>query len=480
MDITMILTKEKYLSQRGRIHHIFQEVLKEIFTNAFSREETVLHSFYLERSDSSNCVYFDDQPLSEKEIADPANNIRDCFSIQKYLAEKVDFQENIYRSTETISLNGSLRKVYWTLSSECLDSHHGILILNCLLQQLTNRFSQFVDLDSGRWQSMNERERANDSSIQATEIIRAIEAEIDSHLQIMFKPLQIDWVSILSGEYYERSECQSNIIFLPYDIEQIWEPKDWVYYFEEIPFLPRNSRLIRKWLQMARDDMYLVLWPDKMRKVFNIHGICNIVNLEKKLQNPGMSKFLYLKVSIRKHMLWDLFLNEQYIFTFRNGHYKIERKIQERYLCRKLTIYFGEQADNYKMLISNIVQATSQDHGTILIIMKPSDAEKEAARLGSLKYGFAESNPKNQMEAIKYLSSIDGSVIIDTNGAIHGIGVILDGLSSKAGEPERGARFNSVKKYPDALSRLYCPESVKGLAVIISDDGFIDILPVQS
>lgn len=471
----MALTEEKYLSQLDRIQCIFKRASDEIFANSFSREETELHSFYIEESDSYQCIYFDSQKIEKEEIRS-ADGICGSSFVQDYLTRNLGERNHIYQSTDTVLINGRKRKVYWTLSSECLDSHHGTLILDRLLQQLKNTFIKFVD-QALEEQPLNEEEAENDYSVRAAEIIRIVEKDIDECLQMMFKPFQIDWVNILSGEYYERSECQSNLIFLPKGAKEKLEMKDWIYCFEKTPFLPQNSRLIRKWLQMTRNNMNLVLCVDESGKVFNVYGICRIDDLKQKLKNASGSGIPYLKVEIRKHMVWKLFLNDQYIFTFRNGHYKIEREIHEEYLRKRLSEFFGEKKKhNYKTLIKNIIRIAKQDHGTMLVVMKFADARKEADRLGKKRYGFVESNPKVRTDAINNLSAIDGSIIIDTYGRIHGIGIILDGLSSEDGRSERGARYNSAKKYLAALSDSYPDEPIKALAVVISDDGFVDIL----
>lgn len=78
---------------------------------------------------------------------------------------------------------------------------------------------------------------------------------------------------------------------------------------------------------------------------------------------------------------------------------------------------------------------------------------------------------------IQQLGAIDGSVFIDTKGRIHGIGMILDGISWSKGKRERGSRYNSVVKYLESLATHYpYPAKAKGMGIVVSEDGFVDII----
>lgn len=56
-------------------------------------------------------------------------------------------------------------------------------------------------------------------------------------------------------------------------------------------------------------------------------------------------------------------------------------------------------------------------------------------------------------ELMPRVTAIDGSVLVDTEGNCHAIGVILDGLASHRCSPERGARYNSASRHLTALRR---------------------------
>lgn len=71
------------------------------------------------------------------------------------------------------------------------------------------------------------------------------------------------------------------------------------------------------------------------------------------------------------------------------------------------------------------------------------------------------------------LSSIDGAVLVDPAGTCHAAGVILDGVAVNGkGTRSRGARYNSAIRYVHAA-----PKESECLAVVISEDGTINLVP---
>jgi len=75
---------------------------------------------------------------------------------------------------------------------------------------------------------------------------------------------------------------------------------------------------------------------------------------------------------------------------------------------------------------------------------------------------------------IQRLTAIDGAVLIEPNGKCHAIGVILDGLATDKGKSSRGSRYNSAVRYVETAREKFKQEC---LAVVISEDGMIDLVP---
>lgn len=478
----MTITKDDYLLllKIGKIQSVFRAALREIFTDPSSREETVLHTFFVEKitdnSTDSEKIYYNASPLSENEILERKGDNYISF-FKKYLTEKTGYSGHIVKESDVVLKDGMMCRMYWALSSECLDSYHGTMVLNRFFQQFVDRAYLLTD----QFKAKDDRDEIDDS-IQASEIIHRTESDIALYLQVLFKPFVIGMVDDLSGEYYEKSECRSNLVFLPQGVVEDIDPKDWVCRVDKFPLISSQNRLIRKLLQISQDKSYLVLSADGQGQVFWIYGICK----QDVLTQFNAASIPYLNAKIRKHMLWNLFLNDKYILSSRNGKYVIEREIQGNYLRNKLTKFFGERSkEYYNKLVSNIFQLIRQEHGTILIIMEQEYAEREAERLGESDYGFRELRPEdhndnddnNNNDYIKQLGAIDGSVLIDTEGRIHGIGMILDGISRRKGKRERGSRYNSVVKYLESLDSHYpYPAKVKGMGIVVSEDGFVDIV----
>ena len=92
--------------------------------------------------------------------------------------------------------------------------------------------------------------------------------------------------------------------------------------------------------------------------------------------------------------------------------------------------------------------AVQQKHGTTIVIAE--NAVEEAKRLSSSSFKII---PFDCMKMIKHITSIDGAVLIDTDGNCHAIGVILDGKTSETEDISNGARHNSARRYKNINNR---------------------------
>ncbi len=135
MDIPQIYT----------IRDIFQTTLKEIFTNSISCEETELHYFCIEKIEGQEFICYDGGPLPEALIQSKM--------AAGYKPLVIDFIENTLKKIHYIleeseiyidKNNERLKKVFWVLFSECLDSNHGKLLLKCTFQELCAVFNQYL------------------------------------------------------------------------------------------------------------------------------------------------------------------------------------------------------------------------------------------------------------------------------------------------------------------------------------------------
>lgn len=112
-------------------------------------------------------------------------------------------------------------------------------------------------------------------------------------------------------------------------------------------------------------------------------------------------------------------------------------------------------------------KSADQAHGTMLVVHE--DVEAEVRRLGAQAIAVTPQSVNDDL--LIAITSIDGAVLLDPEGRCHAIGVILDGLAVEGvGDPARGARFNSGSRYVRGASG-GC------LAIIVSEDGMIDLVP---
>jgi DNA integrity scanning protein DisA with diadenylate cyclase activity len=111
-------------------------------------------------------------------------------------------------------------------------------------------------------------------------------------------------------------------------------------------------------------------------------------------------------------------------------------------------------------------EASTQSNGTILVITE--GAAQEAQRLTRQSFRVV---PRVMTPAtLRLVTNIDGAVLIDPDGTCHAIGAILDGLATAKGDSSRGSRYNSALRYVES-------SQYPVLAVVVSEDGLIDLLP---
>jgi hypothetical protein len=110
--------------------------------------------------------------------------------------------------------------------------------------------------------------------------------------------------------------------------------------------------------------------------------------------------------------------------------------------------------------------AQDSDHGALLVVSQ--DADKEAARLAGQALLIAPVVPTP--DVLDGLVRIDGAVLLAPDGTCHAAGAILDGKAMAGGDPSRGARYNSALRYVEGAES-------PTLAVVVSEDGMVDLVP---
>lgn len=122
--------------------------------------------------------------------------------------------------------------------------------------------------------------------------------------------------------------------------------------------------------------------------------------------------------------------------------------------------------DDLKTLWNIVNVSTEQKHGTLIIIH--NDAKVESERLQNQSIAIKPTGLNSDI--IRSITSIDGAVLLDRRGICYSMGVILDGIATSKGTSARGARFNSAIRYVEMQKK-------KCIAIIISEDGMVDLYP---
>lgn len=123
-------------------------------------------------------------------------------------------------------------------------------------------------------------------------------------------------------------------------------------------------------------------------------------------------------------------------------------------------------AEQIDRLWNLTLTASEAEHGTMVVVHRRAGEEASRLTPQSQRVVPAHLTP----ETLAAVTSIDGAVLVDTDGRCHAVGVILDGRATGTGDASRGARYNSAVRYHQAQSN-------DSLVIIVSEDGMINLQP---
>ena len=222
------------------------------------------------------------------------------------------------------------------------------------------------------------------------------------------------------------------------------------------PVSLHSYKKVRKLLETAARD--LVLWSEGHR----------ILGLGKQHGDYDESSQSLLSVHFRGSRKWEMIHGPHTLLVVEYGVPSLPRlKINRETFHDLLQRTFDTATpDNLSKMCEIVDAATSQKHGALLIIS--SDAEGEAERLNNQSTKIKPTELNESL--IRNVTSIDGATLLDVTSTCYSIGVILDGIATPKGTSERGARYNSAIRYVEN-------NYGKCVAVIISEDGMVDLYP---
>lgn len=259
-------------------------------------------------------------------------------------------------------------------------------------------------------------------------------------------------INMLSALKYEKNDCNGKLIICK-DITGVIERIDIKL---NNPISLMYHKKIRKLLEIAKDDIYLI---GTSRSVF---GFITQKSLGK------LSFLIGYEIKIHGALNWSVLELEKEgkqstpVIQCKDSLYQYAQvKFNDKDFCRELKNKFLNV--DTKKLTEIVRKAIQQKHGTTIVIAE--NAEEEAIRLDSSSFKIV---PFDCKKMIKHITSIDGAVLIDTNGNCHAFGVILDGKTSETEDISNGARHNSARRYKNINNH--------SVIVIVSEDEYVTVL----
>jgi hypothetical protein len=224
------------------------------------------------------------------------------------------------------------------------------------------------------------------------------------------------------------------------------------------PVLADNHRRVRKLLEMCQCGLAVLT---------DSRYVWGLGRFNHDRYDSGRADVLHVR--FHGHGRWVLSHLGTDLMDVRRADPQLPRAPVDLDILRgRLTGLFGEGVAQDR-LIEAVQDAIHAEHGTVLVIS--ANAEGESARLAGSHAGFRPFDPTKA--TIAAASSIDGALMLDIQGRCHGVGLILDGEAGPNEDPARGARYNSVIRY----LRRYGQHQIPCLAVVVSEDGMINVLP---
>ena len=259
-----------------------------------------------------------------------------------------------------------------------------------------------------------------------------------------------DNFNIISSLRYEGSEAHGRIIVAREKHPNI---QTFIAFSSEVSL--SSHRAVRKMLELCSRDTSLLSDGGVIYGLGTIKG---------KYQQSEENLFL---IDFDGHYKWTLSHDGSILMNVAFGQPELPRSKLEKDKVLSIInrVLPDMSAHNLEKAWQLILEIMEQKHGTMLVISK--QAAKEAERLATQATPIA---PIELTPALaKTVSSIDGAILMSTDLVCHALGVILDGSASLNGNPARGARYNSAIRYVEGKSDT--------LAIVISQDGSIDIIP---
>ncbi|SNR57934.1 MULTISPECIES: diadenylate cyclase [Hymenobacter] len=222
------------------------------------------------------------------------------------------------------------------------------------------------------------------------------------------------------------------------------------------PIPLRDYRRIRKLLELSEDRNAL------LTDATDVFGLGYLVEPTDPQYEPLFT------VHFTKHYSWELDHGGNTMMKVVSNTPRLPQGTvdEENFTSAIRRVFPAVDAAGIAYLWELTLKATLQTNGTILVISE--GAAQEAARLTRQCFRVA---PRLMTPSVlRLVTNIDGAVFINPAGTCYAIGAILDGLATEKGDSSRGSRYNSALRYVES-------SRYPVLAIVVSEDGWIDLLP---
>ncbi|WP_045419502.1 hypothetical protein [Vibrio jasicida] len=258
-------------------------------------------------------------------------------------------------------------------------------------------------------------------------------------------------LNLVSSLMYEGTKGIGQLILVDPDNDAV---EFLVRFDEPIPF--REPRWVRKVLQMATSGVGIIA---------NSQHIYGLGQLKESHDSSAQDAFT---IAFIDHYHWELRCGEQALLR---SHYAEPKLPQEpfdkiAFLANYARLFpLSTRKDGMHLWDLMLIQVR-QDYGSMIVVAE--DAKNEAQRLS--KQGTRIKPTRLTGQLLRSVSCIDGTILLDPAGYCYAIGIILDGEANEQCAPSRGSRYNSGVRYVQS-------NGPKRLAIVVSDDKTVDIIP---
>lgn len=248
---------------------------------------------------------------------------------------------------------------------------------------------------------------------------------------------------------YEGGETLGTIIFAPSDLPSV---KYDAIFLQSIAL--ESHKLVRKVVEISDNQFSCICTGRK--------GVVGFGSVQEFGDTP------VFKAVFTGHYRWELYVDDTLLMKCAFGvpYVPQPRLTEEAFFSNIRRVLPGLTQHQGKALWNAVSVAMDQPHGTMLVVS--DEASKEAKRLSS--QAIAIEPIKLTSALMKRISGIDGAVLVDRDCTCYAIGVILDGIATKDGDPSRGARYNSALRYITS-------SKAHTVCLVVSEDGYVNMVP---